>query len=122
MLWLGRLLQNVPDGLLHTVTIQFPDPWFKKKHAKRRMVNAELAETIVGKLAPGGEIFVQTDIEFLAVEMFELFRSDDRLRPGDSEANPFRVKTERELAVERKNLPVYRRTFQKEQGVQSGPI
>ncbi len=42
MIWLGKLLENIPDGLLQTVTIQFPDPWFKKRHAKRRMVNAEL--------------------------------------------------------------------------------
>ena len=57
------------------MTIQFPDPWFKKKHAKRRMVNEELVETIaVNKLAIGGRVFVQTDIEFLAEEMFDLFR------------------------------------------------
>jgi tRNA (guanine-N7-)-methyltransferase len=50
------------------VTIQFPDPWFKKKHAKRRMVNEEVVETIARHLAPGGQVFVQTDIEFLAAE------------------------------------------------------
>jgi len=44
MLWLDRLLINIPDDLLQTVTIQFPDPWFKKRHAKRRMVNVELVE------------------------------------------------------------------------------
>ena len=62
MLWLGRLLQNIPSGVLQMVTIQFPDPWFKKKHAKRRMVNSELIEAVLEKLAPGGRIFVQTDI------------------------------------------------------------
>jgi tRNA (guanine-N7-)-methyltransferase len=72
MLWLDRLLEGVPPGILHAVTIQFPDPWFKKKHAKRRMVNQEMVETIARHIAPKGRVFVQTDIEFLAEEMFVL--------------------------------------------------
>lgn len=111
MLWLDRLLEGIPDGVLQNVTIQFPDPWFKKKHAKRRMVNEEMVETIARHLAPGGRVFVQTDIEFLADEMFTLFRNDDRFVETQTEANPFPVKTEREKAVEDKDLPVYRRLW-----------
>lgn len=111
MFWLGRLLAEIPDGVLRAVTIQFPDPWFKKKHAKRRMVNRELVETVVGRLAVGGEIFVQTDIEFLAEEMFELFRAENGLT--ETPVKKFAVKTEREKAVEAKNLPVFRAMFEK---------
>ncbi|HUR97894.1 MAG TPA: tRNA (guanosine(46)-N7)-methyltransferase TrmB [Pyrinomonadaceae bacterium] len=111
MLWLGQLLADIPDGILQAATIQFPDPWFKKKHAKRRMVNAELVETVVDKLAADGSVFVQTDIEFLADEMFELFRSDTRLRETQVPENPFAVKTEREKSVEARGLPVYRKVF-----------
>lgn len=111
MLWLDRLLEGIPDGVLQNVTIQFPDPWFKKKHAKRRMVNEEMVETIARHLAPGGRVFVQTDIEFLADEMFTIFRNDDRFVETQTEANPFPVKTEREKAVEDKDLPVYRRLW-----------
>ena len=113
MIWLGRLLADLPDGTLKTVTIQFPDPWFKKKHAKRRMVNAELVETVSGKLAVKGRIFVQTDIEFLAQEMFALFRQEKMLKETLIDANPFPVRTEREKAVEDKGLPVYRTIFVK---------
>jgi tRNA (guanine-N7-)-methyltransferase len=113
MLWLDRLIEEIPAGRLQMVTIQFPDPWFKKKHAKRRMVNEELVATIVEKLAPGGQIFVQTDIEFLADEMFGLFRQPIELNEVRVEENPFPVKTEREKAVEDKELPVYRRKFTK---------
>jgi tRNA (guanine-N7-)-methyltransferase len=109
MLWLERLLAEIPDGVLRAVTTQFPDPWFKKKHAKRRMVNRELVETVVSKLAVGGEIFVQTDIEFLAEEMFELFRAEKRL--AETQVKPFAIKTEREKAVEAKGLPVFRAMF-----------
>ena len=110
---LDELLANLPANLLQTVTIQFPDPWFKKKHAKRRMVNAELVETIVNLLADSGKVFVQTDIEFLAEEMFELFRENADLREVEITRNPFPVKTERETAVEEKDLPVFRAMFEK---------
>jgi tRNA (guanine-N7-)-methyltransferase len=113
MLWLGRLTEEVPAETLQMVTIQFPDPWFKKKHAKRRMVNAEMVETIAGRLAPQGRIFIQTDIEFLADEMLELFRQNDALAEIAIESTPFPVRTEREKAVEDKCLPVYRSMFEK---------
>ena len=110
MLWLDRLLADVPGGILQAVTIQFPDPWFKKKHAKRRMVNEEMVDVIARHLAPGGRVFVQTDIEFLAEEMFELFRNDC-FTEDKIDKNPFPVKTERERAVEAKDLEVYRTCF-----------
>ena len=113
MIALGDLLENLPENLLQIVTIQFPDPWFKKKHAKRRMVNPELIETVVRHLAADGKIFVQTDIEFLAEEMFELFRANEQLRETKIAENLFPVKTERESAVEEKNLPVFRAMFEK---------
>ena len=111
MLWLDRLIEGIPPGILQAVTIQFPDPWFKKKHAKRRMVNEEMVDTIARHLTPNGRVFVQTDIEFLADEMFELFRADERFVETAIEENPFAVKTERERAVEEKGLPVYRKMY-----------
>lgn len=113
MLWLDRLLKDIPKGCLQMVTVQFPDPWFKKKHAKRRMVNAELVETVVDKLADRGSIFVQTDILPLAEEIFEYFSADPRLRSSLLSANPFPVKTEREMAVEIKGESVCRAIFKK---------
>lgn len=113
MLWLDRLLDGVPDDLLQLVTIQFPDPWFKKKHAKRRMVNEEMVDTIARHLAPTGQVFIQTDIEFLAEEMRDFFRLQGNFAEKKIEKNSFAVKTERENAVEEKSLPVYRSIFVK---------
>jgi len=113
MIALDKLLEKIPQGLLQTVTIQFPDPWFKRKHSKRRMVNRELVETVVEHLAENGKILVQTDIEFLAEEMFALFRENEKLREVEINQNPFPVRTEREKAVEDKDLPVYRRIFER---------
>ena len=113
MLWLGRLLEDIPQGRLQVVTIQFPDPWFKKKHGKRRMVTPELVRTVVDNLAVGGSVFVQTDIEAFAIEIFDYFSADPRLKPTMSASNPFPAKTEREIAVETKGHAVYRALFEK---------
>jgi len=110
---LDVFLENLPDDVLSTVTIQFPDPWYKKKHAKRRMLNEKIVETVVGHLVDAGRIFVQTDVDFLAEEMFAILRENSDLREIEIGENPFPVKTERENAVEEKSLPVYRRIFEK---------
>lgn len=110
---LDRFLENLPAGLLSAVTVQFPDPWYKKKHAKRRMINENIVETVAGHLRADGVIFVQTDVDFLAEEMFAAFGKNESLCEIEIDANPFPVKTEREKAVEDRNLPVYRKIFEK---------
>jgi tRNA (guanine-N7-)-methyltransferase len=108
MLDLKILFSKFPDSILKMVTIQFPDPWFKKKHAKRRMVKDALVHAIADHLAPEGEVLLQTDVEFVAEEMTEIFSGSGRFDLNTIHENPLHVKTERELAVEKKGLPVYR--------------
>jgi tRNA (guanine-N7-)-methyltransferase len=108
---LGEILSEVPDNILQNVTIQFPDPWFKKRHAKRRMVRDKLVGAIVKHLKRSGRILIQTDVEFLGGEMFGLFRNNESLREIKIEENPLSVKTEREISVENRNLPIYRTIF-----------
>jgi tRNA (guanine-N7-)-methyltransferase len=110
---LDNFLEKLPADILQTVTINFPDPWYKKRHAKRRMVNEELVKAIVKHLKISGKIFIQTDVDFLAEEMFALFRADENLREIEQRENPFPVKTERERAVEEKSLPIFRAAFEK---------
>lgn len=114
---LDKLFAKLPENILEIVTIQFPDPWFKKKHAKRRMVKNNLVETVVKHLKISGKIFVQSDVEFLAEEIFEYFRQHENLREIEISENPFPVKTERENSVENRDLPVYRRVFEKIKGI-----
>lgn len=116
---LDKLLEKIPADILQVVTIQFPDPWFKKKHAKRRLMQSEMVNTIAEYLTIAGKVFIQTDVEFLAGEMFELFRENKNFREIEIAEKPFPVKTEREKAVEEKSLPVYRKIFEK---VKSGKV
>ncbi|WP_290697358.1 tRNA (guanosine(46)-N7)-methyltransferase TrmB [Amphritea sp.] len=66
------LAQCIPDGSLSTLQLFFPDPWHKKKHKKRRIVQAEFAETIRKKLKVGGHFHMATDWENYAEHMMEV--------------------------------------------------
>jgi len=111
------LLSSLPSGALQRVTIQFPDPWFKKRHAKRRMVQPELVAELADYLIPGGIVFLQSDIEALATEMCVHFAANPAFkRQGAGEwltENPLSVPTEREIATQNKGEPVYRAVFER---------
>jgi tRNA (guanine-N7-)-methyltransferase len=63
-------------GMLHKVYVHFPDPWTRRrKHHKRRMVDAELVETLHPLLVPGGEVHLMTDKREVAHEMRSLFEA-----------------------------------------------
>ena len=111
------ILPSLPANSLTTISIQFPDPWFKKRHNKRRVVQPELVELLIDYLAVGGQVFLQSDIEELAVEMRDRFTADPRLTQQHDNTwlqnNTLPVPTERELYVLGQNLPVYRVLLQK---------
>jgi len=65
------LADCIPDQSLTTVQLFFPDPWHKKKHHKRRIVQPEFVETIRQKLKVGGVFHMATDWENYAECMIE---------------------------------------------------
>ncbi len=111
------LLPSLPKNYLHFITIQFPDPWFKRKHNKRRVVQPELVKILVDHLVEGGTIFLQSDIEEVALEMRQRFAASSLLDIQHQEfwlkENPLPVPTERELYVLEDKKPVYRVLFEK---------
>lgn len=111
------LLSTLPQDSLQKVTIQFPDPWFKNRHAKRRVVQPELVTELAKYLAVGGIVFLQSDIEFVAVEMGDRFHENPAFEKLGTTTwlaeNPLPVPTERELATQKKGEPVYRALFRK---------
>jgi tRNA (guanine-N7-)-methyltransferase len=114
---LQSLLSSLPPGSLQRVTIQFPDPWFKTRHAKRRVVQPELVAELASYLAVGGVVFVQSDMEFIAVEMRDRFAANpayQKVGAGEWLAeNPLPVPTEREIGTQKKGEPVYRALFER---------
>jgi len=69
------LKQQIPDASLDAVLLYFPDPWPKKRHHKRRIVQPEFAELIATKLAPGGRWHLATDWENYAEHMLEVLNA-----------------------------------------------
>src|SRR3990172_4456412 len=55
------LAQRIADKSLAAVCLFFPDPWPKKRHHKRRLVQPDFAALVVRKLAPGGYFHLATD-------------------------------------------------------------
>jgi tRNA (guanine-N7-)-methyltransferase len=55
------LADQVVNGTLDEVRIYFPDPWPKKRHHKRRLIQPEFLERLVEKMRPGGLLHLATD-------------------------------------------------------------
>jgi tRNA (guanine-N7-)-methyltransferase len=66
------LEHEIADGALDEVRIYFPDPWHKKRHHKRRLINAAFAALLVRKLAPGGRLHLATDWFDYAEQMWDV--------------------------------------------------
>ncbi|MFY0649479.1 MAG: tRNA (guanosine(46)-N7)-methyltransferase TrmB [Methylophilaceae bacterium] len=69
----------IKDSLLSKVNIFFPDPWHKKRHNKRRLVNNENLNLIISKLVDGGILHIATDWEPYALEIIEAIKTRDNL-------------------------------------------
>ena len=66
------LEREIADGALDEVRIYFPDPWHKKRHNKRRLVNPGFAALLVRKLAPDGRLHLATDWQDYAEQMWDV--------------------------------------------------
>jgi tRNA (guanine-N7-)-methyltransferase len=93
--------------------VNFPDPWFKKRHHKRRVLTAELVATMSAQLAPGGELFFQSDVFDPALDAMAVLEEEPRLvnlrGPWSfTRENPFGARSKRELKTERRGQRVWR--------------
>jgi len=110
------ILRSLPPKVLKRVSIQFPDPWFKKRHQKRRIVQPQLVCDLADYLVSGSEVFLQSDIEEVAIEMCDRFTESPNFQRTTDEwlpENPLPVPTEREIATQNKGQPVYRALFER---------
>ena len=82
----------LPDASLDRVQLFFPDPWHKKRHHKRRIVQASFVERLVRVLKPGGLFHAATDWEHYAGQMMDVLGAEPRLEntagPGRYTARP----------------------------------
>lgn len=68
-----EVLQHcIPDNSLETIQIFFPDPWPKRKHRKRRLIQTPFVNLLASKLCLGGKLHLATDWEDYATDMMKV--------------------------------------------------
>jgi tRNA (guanine-N7-)-methyltransferase len=78
---LDVLEQMIPDQSLAAIHLFFPDPWPKKRHHKRRLVQPPFAALAARKLAPGGILHAATDWPDYAAQMQDVLANEPLLQP-----------------------------------------
>ena len=66
------LTDCVPNESLAAIHVYFPDPWHKKRHHKRRLIQPPFVELLTSRLKPGGLLHLATDWENYAEQMMEV--------------------------------------------------
>lgn len=103
-----------PPASVDRIYINFPDPWFKRRHHDRRMVDEALAEGIANAARSGADVFVQSDVWAIALDAMATFERDDRFLNLAGEwtfwrdGNPYGVRSWREQNAEETGLPIWR--------------
>ncbi len=75
----------IATASLERLQLYFPDPWHKKKHHKRRIVQPDFVERVVSRLQPGGIFHLCTDWQNYAEHMMEIVSAHTQL---DNQAGP----------------------------------
>jgi tRNA (guanine-N7-)-methyltransferase len=70
----------LPDGSLDGVHIFFPDPWHKKRHHKRRLIQAEFVKLLCSKIKAGGYLHVATDWQEYAEWVLDVLKVEPLLK------------------------------------------
>ncbi|MDB4944909.1 MAG: tRNA (guanine46-N7-)-methyltransferase [Labilithrix sp.] len=104
-----------PAGSVARAFLHFPDPWWKKRHTKRLVMGDVFLDEVARLLGPGGELYVQTDVEERALQYEEVVGSHGAfVAAGDHEGsprmvdNPYAARSPREHRAITDGLPVWR--------------
>ena len=118
----NNILNDVQSKLIiknvKSISFNFPDPWFKKRHYKRRVIQPELINILANSLQTGSLIFVKTDVKDLFDYMDCTISSNFNFKKIDikdfnySESfNSNKVKTNREKYVIVNQLDIFERIY-----------
>lgn len=101
-----------PPRSVRRVAVHFPDPWWKKRHDKRRVLGDVLLTELGRLMCSGGELFIQTDVEHRAEQYVRQLRAHPEFvlasDQGYVDENPFRARSNRERRAIEDGLPIWR--------------
>jgi tRNA (guanine-N7-)-methyltransferase len=104
-------------GSLDAVHLQFPDPWWKRAHFKRAVIQPEFAKLLLDKLKPGGLFDMRTDVQDRGVSMLAILEDAGFVNPlGKGVFHPYdpeEVPSTRERRYLASGEPVYRARLRK---------
>jgi tRNA (guanine-N7-)-methyltransferase len=105
---------------LKSISFNFPDPWFKKRHHKRRVIQPELINILSKSLQKGSLIFIKTDVKDLFNYMDNTISSNFNFKKIDEKDfnysdsfNPNKVKTNREKYALVNQLDIFEKIYMK---------
>ncbi|WP_341677230.1 tRNA (guanosine(46)-N7)-methyltransferase TrmB [Niveibacterium sp. SC-1] len=78
----------IAPGSLAGVHVFFPDPWHKKRHNKRRLIQPDFVRELALRLAPGGYLHCATDWEDYAIQMLEVLAGEPLLANSAADYAP----------------------------------
>lgn len=99
-------LHRLPEASVQHISVFFPDPWPKKRHHKRRLVNASFASRVAACLAPNGHILLATDWPEYAQAMREALDAVPTLRGGIAPRPDIRPTTPFEAKAQTAGRPI----------------
>ncbi len=110
------LHELIPSASLHAIHLYFPDPWWKKRHKKRRMFSESFVEGVRRALIPGGELHLATDVEeYFGVMRETMADSPDFLSIDPPELGPAQHNLDYLTDFERKyrieGRPIFRSSY-----------
>jgi tRNA (guanine-N7-)-methyltransferase len=118
---LRLFVELVPDRSLAAVHVYFPDPWWKKRHRKRRVMRESFLRDVERTLTPGGALHFWTDVEEYFHATLELLAAVPGLTgplavPEAPAAHDLDYRTHFERRVRQHGEAVYRAEFRKPAG------
>ncbi len=122
-----RVFQELlPDDSVAAVHVYFPDPWWKKRHRRRRVMRESLLHDIERTLVPGGSLHFWTDVEEYFQTSLDLLAEHTKLVgplpvPETPAENDMAYRTHFERRVRLAAEPVFRSEFKKELGAGAKP-
>jgi tRNA (guanine-N7-)-methyltransferase len=81
------LRDHVPPATLHGIRVYFPDPWPKRRHHKRRLVQPDFVALAASRLVPGGTLHLATDWADYAVQMRAVCAAEPLLEHPSADAD-----------------------------------
>jgi tRNA (guanine-N7-)-methyltransferase len=113
-----HLASIMPKHSVRHCFLNFPDPWFKRKHRDRRMINEQLLRQLHPVMELDGDVFMQSDVFDVALDAMAVFEGCDDLYENLvgpwtfwKEGNPFEVRSWREMNAEETGLSIWRTRY-----------